>query len=121
MKRKTCGILAYMGYTTIEEQQMPRTTQRTTLRSSTKPERMNFRLGREHKILIEKAASTVGQSLTEFAVTNLIRDARAVLHEHHVTVLSERDWGIFLSVLDTDAEPNEALKKAASTYRRQRA
>lgn len=100
---------------------MPSTTRHTLPRASAKHDRMNFRLDREHKALIEKAASTVGQSLTEFAVTNLIRDARTVLHEHHVTVLSERDWDLFLSVLEGDAEPNEALRKAASTYRRQRA
>jgi uncharacterized protein (DUF1778 family) len=82
---------------------------------------MNFRLDREHKVLIERAACTAGQSLTEFAVTNLIRDARTVLHEHQVTVLSDRDRDLFLSMLDNPPEPNEALRKAARTYRRHRA
>lgn len=91
---------------------MPRTTTR---------ERLNFRLCREHKALIEKAATASGQSLTEFAVGNLVRDARAVLREHETTVLSERDRRVFLSMLEAGAEPNEALKKAVRTYRRQRA
>jgi uncharacterized protein (DUF1778 family) len=82
---------------------------------------MNFRLDRQHKALIEKAASTAGQSVTEFAVSHLIRDARTVLHEHEVTVLSDRDRHVFLSVLEADAEPNDALREAAKTYRRHRA
>ncbi len=84
-------------------------------------DRMNFRLDRQHKLLIERAASTMGQSVTEFALSHLVRDAQEVLREQEVTVLSNRDREIFLSVLESASEPNEALKKAAKSYRRQRA
>jgi uncharacterized protein (DUF1778 family) len=89
--------------------------------ATTRKERLNFRLDRQHKVLIERAASTVGQSLTEFALSHLIRDAQAVLREQETTVLSDRDRRVFLSMLEADAEPNEALKRAARIYRRQRA
>jgi uncharacterized protein (DUF1778 family) len=82
---------------------------------------MNFRLNRRHKALIERAASTLGQSLTEFAVASLIRDASRVLEEQKVTVLTDRDRRVFLSLLASDSEPNAALRKAAAAYRRQRA
>lgn len=91
---------------------MPHTTER---------DRLNFRLCRQHKTLIERAATTLGQSLTEFAVGSLVRDARAVLHEQETTVLSDRDRRVFLSMLEAKGEPNEALKTAARLYRRQRA
>jgi len=87
--------------------------------SATK-ERLNFRLPREHKRLIERAASSLGQSVTEFAVSNLVRDARRALREEEVTVLSDRDRDLFLSLLESPPKPNEALKRAAKRYRRQR-
>jgi uncharacterized protein (DUF1778 family) len=37
------------------------------------------------------------------------------------TTLSTRDQQVFLSMLDAPSLPNAALKKAAKTYRRQRA
>lgn len=89
--------------------------------TSTNKDRLSFRLERRHKALIEGAASALGQSVTEFAVSRLVRYARDVLGAHETTLLSDRDRRAFLSVLDSDAEPNEALKKAAQTYRRQRA
>lgn len=91
------------------------------LRRMRKPDRLWLRLQPEHKALIEMAAAAAGQSVREFAVSHLIQDARDVLRDHAVTVLSDRDRDIFLSILDADAEPNEALKEAARTYRRQRA
>jgi uncharacterized protein (DUF1778 family) len=82
---------------------------------------MNFRLDRQSKTLIERAATTAGQSVTEFAVIHLVKEARNVLREQETTMLSDRDRRVFMSMLDANAEPNAALKKAASTYRKQRA
>ena len=91
---------------------MPNTTTR---------DRLNFRLCRQHKALIERAAMTLGQSITEFAVGSLVRDAHAVLRQQETTVLSDRDRRAFLSMLEGKAEPNAALQTAARLYRRQRA
>ena len=89
--------------------------------TTARKDRLDFRLDRRHKVLIEKAATTVGQTVTEFAVSHLIQDAQSVLREEQTTVLSDRDRQVFLLMLESDAEPNEALKRAASIYRRQRA
>jgi len=35
-----------------------------------------------------------------------------------VTRLSKRDWIRFNEIMDSDAEPNEALKKAVGEYKR---
>ena len=89
--------------------------------AATRKDRLNFRLDRRHKTLIERAATTAGQSVTEFAVSHLVKEARSVLREQETAVLSDRDRRVFLSMLEADAEPNADLKRAARIHRRQRA
>ena len=80
--------------------------------------RLNFRLPEELKATIEKAAAQSGQSVSDFAVSTLVREARAVICEHDVTELSDRDRDIFVSILDDgDAAPNETLRAAAERYK----
>jgi uncharacterized protein (DUF1778 family) len=89
--------------------------------AATRKDRMNFRLDSQSKTLIERAATTAGQSVTEFAVIHLVKEARSVLREQETTMLSDRDRRAFMSMLEIDAGPNADLKKAASIYRKQRA
>lgn len=35
-----------------------------------------------------------------------------------ITRLSKRDWARFNEIMDSDAEPNEALKNAAKEYKK---
>ncbi len=82
--------------------------------------RLNFRLPEELKATIEKAAARLGQSVSDFAVSTLVREAREVNREHDVTELSDRDRDVFVSILDdADARPNEALAAAAERYRKE--
>jgi len=79
--------------------------------------RLNFRLPEELKATIEKAAARLGQSVSDFAVSTLVRTAREVIREHDVTELSNRDRDVFVAILDdADARPNEALASAAERY-----
>ena len=79
--------------------------------------RINVRLPNELKQTIEEAASVLGQSVSEFAISTVIREARQVLHDAQITRLSNRDRDRFLSALDdVDAKPNAALKAAARRY-----
>jgi uncharacterized protein (DUF1778 family) len=81
--------------------------------------RINVRLPNELKKTIEEAAATLGQSVSEFAVSTVVREARQVLQDARVTRLSNRDRERFLAALDAaDARPNEALKAAAKRYRK---
>lgn len=81
--------------------------------------RLNFRLPSNLKELIEQAATELGQSVTEFAVSSLVRDAREVIQQSQQTRLTNRDRRIFLAMLDdVDARPNAALKAAARKYKR---
>lgn len=79
--------------------------------------RINVRLPSELKQTIEDAAAALGQTVSEFAVSTVVREARQVLQEAQVTRLSNRDRDRFLEALDAvDAKPNEALKAAARRY-----
>jgi uncharacterized protein (DUF1778 family) len=83
-------------------------------------DRLNFRLPGELKRLIEQAATASGQSVSQFAVSTLVRNAREVIQHHDRTELSNRDRDIFLTMLDdVDAQPNAALSAAAKEYERQ--
>lgn len=60
------------------------------------------------------AASALGQTVTEFAISTVVREARQVLQEVQTTRLSNRDRDNFLKALDSiDAKLNSALKAAA--------
>ena len=81
--------------------------------------RLNFRVTGELKKTIEQAAAELGQTVSEFAISTLVREAREVLQQSHQTRLSNRDRDRFLKALnDVDAKPNEALKSAAKRYRK---
>src|SRR5438093_322661 len=79
--------------------------------------RFDVRLSRQAKTLIEEAAALTGQSLSDFAVSTLLEKANQILHAQRVRSLSVRDARIFLSVLDSEEEPNTALREAAVWYK----
>ena len=79
--------------------------------------RINVRLPSELKQTIEEAASALGQTVSEFAISTVVREARQVLQDAQITRLSNRDRDRFLGALDAaDAKPNAALKAAARRY-----
>ncbi|HET6880890.1 MAG TPA: DUF1778 domain-containing protein [Pirellulales bacterium] len=80
--------------------------------------RLNVRLPVELKRTIEEAAAQLGQTVSDFAVSTLVHTARQVIREQRVTVLTQRDWELFTSIIDdTSAKPNEALAAAAKRYK----
>ena len=83
--------------------------------------RLNFRLPSELKRLIEQAAAHTGQTVSDFAVSTLVQNARRVIEEHDRTELTRRDRDAFVDLLDkSKAKPNRALAAAARKYKRQR-
>ena len=83
--------------------------------------RLDFRLNRQVKEVIEQAAAVSGQSVSDFAVSALYRTAKEVLEREQTTRLSNRDRDVFLAMLDSDAKPNGALKRGAKRYKSRRA
>jgi uncharacterized protein (DUF1778 family) len=79
---------------------------------------LNFHLPGEFKQTIELAAAELGQTVSDFAVSTLVRKARRVLREMSITRLSNRDRDIFIAMLDdVESQPNERLLKAAANYK----
>jgi uncharacterized protein (DUF1778 family) len=82
--------------------------------------RLNFRLPSELKQVIDEAAAHLGQSVSDFAVSTLVHEARAVIERRNVTVLSDSDRERFIEMLDdAEARPNAALAGAAKRYKKQ--
>jgi uncharacterized protein (DUF1778 family) len=81
--------------------------------------RLSIRLQGELKDVIEAAASQLGQSLSDYAVSTLVQNARQVLQQQSLTILSERDRDLFVALLDdADARPNRALQAAARRHKK---
>lgn len=78
--------------------------------------RLDMRVERQAKALIERAAALTGQSMTAFVVSNLIDTALATVERHERLVLSERGREQFLAALDRPAKPLPALRKAARRH-----
>ncbi len=88
--------------------------------TTTRDARLDFRVSREHKRLIEQAARVTGQSLSDFAIANLVQTAQRTIDEATITRLAQRDRDRFLKLIQSDAKPNKALKTAAERYRKRR-
>ena len=80
--------------------------------------RLDFRLSSALKVRIEQAAILTGQSVSDFAIATLAKEAQRVIQENTCMVLSDRDRDRFLAILDGPAKPNKALSEAAKRYRR---
>jgi len=84
--------------------------------------RINVRLASDLKQLVEEAAVALGQTVSDFTISTIVREARQVIQDAQFTRLSNRDRDIFLAALDSsDAKPNDALKAAARRYKKRMA
>ena len=79
---------------------------------ATKSERLEMRLTREQKDLIERAARIKGLNVTSFAVPTVLGAAQEVVGHQSMTLLSDRDFKKFLKLLDADEQPAPKLKAA---------
>ncbi len=86
--------------------------------TTAKDVQLNLRLSTELKKAIEEAAAHQGQSVTDFAIAALARNARDIIESRNATRLSNRDRDIFIAMLDDiDAKPNAAIASAAQKLR----
>lgn len=82
--------------------------------------RLDFRVSPEHKSLIERAASAQGQTVSSFAIATLLKASEEAIQTQTTRTLSARDAQTFLTLLETPAKPNAALKAAAKRYKARR-
>lgn len=72
-------------------------------------------ISQEHKETLEKAAAKRKMSLKEYLLEIALKAAKASLTSEEI-VLSECDWGIFVSAVENPPEANGALTAAIKEH-----
>jgi uncharacterized protein (DUF1778 family) len=78
-------------------------------------ETINLRATAEQKALIDRAASRLGKTRTEFMLDSAREAAENVLLDQRLFLLDEPRYAEFVARLDAPVEPTEALKKVLTT------
>ena len=92
----------------------------TYMEPDVKTERLEMRLTREQKDLIERAARIKGLDVTSFAVPTVVGAAQDIVGRQSMIVLSDRDYRKFLQILDAHEEPAPRLKAAVKRLKKLR-
>jgi len=85
--------------------------------TSEKAERLEARLSRKQKRLIQHAADLAGRSLTDFVLRASFDAANKVIREHEVITLTAQESENFVNALMNPTAPNTALLQAAKRHR----
>ena len=72
--------------------------------------RINIRLSEAEKEIIELAANCKNQSLSNYVISNALKQAELDLKKNEMITLNTEEWKKFMDILDNPPEPNEALK-----------
>lgn len=78
-------------------------------------ETINLRASGDQKALIDRAASLLGKSRTEFMLECARLAAEDALLDQRLFLLDDSDYEQFVARLDAPVEPSDALKKLLST------
>ena len=81
-----------------------------------KSERLEARINKEQKELLQRAAALLGRSVTDFVVASACEAAVRTLQEYEMIHLSDRDREVFVEALLNPPEPNQKLREAADRY-----
>lgn len=95
---------------------MARSTLRQKRASRARAERLEARISREQKALLQRAADLQGRTLTDFVVTNLQEAAVRTIEETQIIRLSANDSRVFAEALLNPRSPNQKLRVAARRY-----
>lgn len=82
-------------------------------------ERLDARLTREEKELIETAAGLRGTSSSDFVRMVIKEAALNTLREHQLLTLAEKSRKVFVEALLNPPKPNEKARAAARRFRRE--
>jgi uncharacterized protein (DUF1778 family) len=80
--------------------------------------RLEMRINFQAKSLIERAATLTGQTVTDFAVSNLVQLAVETIERHQRLEMTDRDRDRFLAALDRPPKPLPELERAARLHAR---
>ncbi len=84
-------------------------------KTASSKETINLRASAEQKALIDRAASRLGKTRTEFMLDSARQAAENTLLDQRLFLLDESQYAEFIACLDSPVEPTKALKKVLST------
>ena len=76
---------------------------------TTKQTRIEIRVNRENKNLIEKAAQFVGESTSSYMLRHSLKAAIGDVKEHETLILTGNDRELFHSLITSPLKPNKNL------------
>jgi uncharacterized protein (DUF1778 family) len=91
---------------------------RKVWRRQSKLERLEARITREQKRIIERAAGLRGTSLTDFVVVSAQQAATNTIKEYEMMSLHGEARDVFVNALLNPPAPNVVAKRAAKRYLR---
>jgi len=84
-----------------------------------KEARLDIRLNMVYKMFLKQVYKPAGyRSLSAFILQAAIEKAEALIEKEKLILASERDKEIFFSSILKDSHPNDALKKAAKSFKK---
>ncbi len=86
--------------------------------TASKPERLEARVTRQQKQLLQRAADLSGRSLTDFVISVAQEAALRTLQEFSVITLSAADQQAFVHALLHPPLPNNKLRAAWKRYKK---
>jgi uncharacterized protein (DUF1778 family) len=87
--------------------------------TATRTERLDARVSREEKEIIETAANLRGTSFSDFVRIVTKEAALKTIREHEVLTLSEKSRQVFVEALLNPPKPNAKLTAAARRLRQE--
>lgn len=77
--------------------------------TQTRDERINLRLKRQAKLMLERAAGFEGQTTSKFILNSALSRAERTIREHEVMALNAHDSRAFFDALATPVQFNSEL------------
>jgi uncharacterized protein (DUF1778 family) len=81
-----------------------------------KDERINLRLKHHAKLMLERAASFEGQTISKFVLSSALSHAEKTIQEHEVMMLNANDSMIFFNALAKPAKVNKKMAAALKEH-----
>ncbi|HSK43640.1 MAG TPA: DUF1778 domain-containing protein [Candidatus Binatia bacterium] len=95
-----------------------RTSAMRVQRQSKKEERLEARIPKAQKRILEHAASLRGTSLTDFVIASAQKEATQTIRDFEMLALCDEAREVFVNALINPPAPNENLRKAADRYKK---
>jgi len=83
-----------------------------------KDDRINLRLKRNAKLLLERAASFEGKTVSKFILSSALSNAEKTIKEHDLMRLNAHDSDAFFNALSSPVQFNDKLLLAFEEHKR---